>query len=290
MNPFLRPLIEQKLGGLTFSASQEHFDFQSVGGGSINEAWRISNNSFTAFCKLNSATEFPQLFQKEAAGLQLLSTNGSLKTPRVLDCFEARDRQILLLEWIEPGERTEAFWKTFGEGLARMHEYKGSRYGWDTDNYMGSVPQQNAPLDSWTEFFFQRRLLPLCQLCASRLPLADRRRIEALGSRLSEFFAEKGPVLLHGDLWSGNFLCSRDEDPVLIDPAVYFGHPAVDLGMTTLFGGFHPLFYQAYRYHAPRQTDALQWEICNLYPLLIHLYLFGTGYLSAIQRILQQID
>jgi fructosamine-3-kinase len=116
-------------------------------------------------------------------------------------------------------------------------------------------------------------------------------RFEALISQLDNIFGSEDPVLLHGDLWSGNFMCNERSQPVLIDPAVYYGHPSMDLGMTRMFGGFHSLFYEAYRYHKPfPENYEVQWRVCNLYPLLIHLYLFGPAYLSGIEDILQEFS
>jgi fructosamine-3-kinase len=111
---------------------------------------------------------------------------------------------------------------------------------------------------------------------------------ENLYQQLKNIFDHEQPALLHGDLWSGNFMCDQDSEPVLIDPAVYFGHRSMDLGMTTLFGGFDKSFYETYSYHLPFPNNySEQWDICNLYPLLIHLNLFGVGYLGQIERILQ---
>jgi fructosamine-3-kinase len=116
-------------------------------------------------------------------------------------------------------------------------------------------------------------------------------KLEKLYTRLSSIFNEEPPALLHGDLWSGNFLCNKNSEPVVIDPAVYYGHRSTDLAMTTLFGGFHESFYEAYHFHFPLPTNYLeQWDVCNLYPLLIHLHLFGKSYLPNIENILQQFD
>jgi fructosamine-3-kinase len=142
-------------------------------------------------------------------------------------------------------------------------------------------------------FFVEKRLQPLVDQCLSRQLLfpEHRKKFERLNSLLAEIFnEEQKPAFLHGDLWSGNFMCSENSEPVLIDPAVYYGHPSVDLGMTTLFGGFAPAFYDAYNYHSPfPKNHKQQWQACNLYPLLIHLLLFGRSYLSQIDFTLKQL-
>lgn len=285
----LNGILQQRLD--TFVGKEQPLQIYPVSGGSINETYRLHYGKERFFCKANSATKFPHLFQKEKAGLSLLALHGNPKTPSVIDCFEAEGSQFLLLHWIQPGEQSETFWKTFGEGLAALHSVKGTQFGLEEDNYMGSVPQQNNQHDNWSQFFAEERLLPLLQRCsaANLLTRNDCSRLESLMQKLSTIFNTEEPSLLHGDLWSGNFLCNENAEPVLIDPAVYYGHRSVDLAMTTLFGGFRESFYQAYHYHYPLPSNYReQWAVCNLYPLLIHLYLFGTGYISSIRNTLQQ--
>ena len=282
-------LIQQKLS--THSGSPAHqLVFQSIGGGSINESFRISWGTNGAFCKINSAHKFPQLFEKEAAGLRLLEATGVIGVPAVIDQFETGDRQVLLLEWIGEGSRTPSFWKKFGEQLSRLHCIKGKAFGLEMHNYMGSVEQCNEFRSNWIEFFREQRLRPLVEKCAAQhlLSAAHQKKFESVYQVLPRVFdAAQEPVLVHGDLWSGNFMCDDAASPVLIDPAVYYGHPSVDLGMTTLFGGFSSAFYEAYHYHRPFPPDYKdQWKVCNLYPLLIHLLLFGRSYLSQIDHTL----
>ncbi|MFL5739631.1 MAG: fructosamine kinase family protein [Flavisolibacter sp.] len=264
----------------------------SVGGGSINDSFRLCFDQRQFFCKINSASKFPQLFEKEKKGLQLLGEKKIIRVPEVLDCFEIDQQQVLVLEWIAPGERTENFWKEFGRQLSLLHQIQGKEFGLDEDNYMGSVVQRNSRSDDWVSFFIHQRLQPMVERCCEKnlLPGKERSQFEHLYTGLENFFERaQAPMLLHGDLWSGNFICDKDSMPVLIDPAVYYGHPAVDLGMTTLFGGFHQKFYEAYEQHAtfPHHHKD-QWLVCNLYPLLIHLLLFGQSYLSEIQGILRK--
>jgi len=281
--------IQQKLKELFLNNTNE-IQFGSVGGGCINETYRISLGDRHFFCKINSATKFPHLFQKEANGLKLIEKQKVIKVPAVIDCFETNDQQVLLLEWINEGERSEIFWKKFGEQLAALHQVSDSHFGLNEDNYMGSVPQSNQITNNWIDFFIHQRLQPLIQQCLSLKLLSPNHQsqFEILYKQLPSIFEkEQKPSLLHGDLWSGNFMCSKNDEPALIDTAVYFGHPSIDLGMTTLFGGFRSGFYEAYNYHSPFPPKYKeQWEVCNLYPLLIHLLLFGRSYLSGIERTL----
>ncbi len=256
-----------------------------VGGGSINQAYRIETGKYYFFCKINAITKYPSLFANEQKGLVLLAKQQVIRVPQVLAIGEAGDYQVLVLEWIEQGLRTDSFWKNFGEQLAALHQKKGAQFGLDTDNYMGSLPQYNTPATSWTDFFIHCRLQPQIELALANrlLEPAHIKMFEKLYVKLPDLFNEEPPCLLHGDLWSGNYLCSEDGWPVLIDPAVYYGHRSIDLAMTTLFGGFSEAFYASYHYHYPLPVNyRQQWGVCNLYPLLVHLNLFGKSYLADI--------
>lgn len=256
-----------------------------VGGGSINQAYRIGTGTCCFFCKINAITKYPSLFASEEKGLALLAQQQVIRVPKVLATGEAGDYQVLVLEWIEQGLRTDAFWKNFGEQLAALHHRQSSQFGLENDNYMGALPQYNRRSHTWTDFFIHQRLQPQIELALSHrlLEPAQAAAFEKLYARLPEIFPPEPACLLHGDLWSGNYLCDENQQPVLIDPAVYYGHRSMDLAMTTLFGGFDRLFYDSYHYHYPLPAnDRQQWEVCNLYPLLIHLNLFGKSYLADI--------
>jgi fructosamine-3-kinase len=256
-----------------------------VGGGSINETYRITSGKQHFFCKINQLAVFPGLFEREQQGLELLAQQQVIRIPTVIACGHTGDHQVLVLEWIAQGLQTTAFWKTFGEQLAALHHIQGNEFGLATDNYMGALPQSNQPTDNWIDFFIQQRLQPQVQLAVNRqlLEPGHSNQFEKLYRQLDNVFSKEPATLLHGDLWSGNFLCDDAENPVLIDPAPYYGHRSMDLAMTTLFGGFDAPFYESYHYHYPLPANyRQQWEICNLYPLLIHLNLFGKSYLADI--------
>ena len=258
-----------------------------VGGSCINQTYKISTTTNDFFCKINSASKFPHLFLKEQNGLALLAKQKLIKLPDVMESCLFEDHQILILEWIKEGIPNQDFWKTFGKQLAALHQVKREQFGLSEDNYMGSVPQSNKNHSSWISFFVEERLMPLVKLCSDSLSSSHVKQFEVLYQKLPGIFDNDKPSLLHGDLWSGNFMCNDKNQPALIDPAVYFGHPSVDLGMTTLFGGFDRSFYDAYHYHSPLPPNyKQQWQACNLYPLLIHLHLFGKSYLRQIEQTL----
>ena len=266
-------------------------EIKSVGGGCINQTYKITTADKYFFCKLNSASKFPHLFEKEKNGLELIQKYNVIKTPGIIDSSIIGNEQILTLEWIEEGNRNDEFWKTFGQQLAALHQINTEEFGLKEDNYMGSVPQINRQEKNWVLFFRANRLEPLVKLCVNKnlLQPKHQEQFEILYQRLPQIFDNEKPALIHGDLWSGNYMCDKKGMPVLIDPAVYFGHRSVDLAMTTLFGGFHKSFYQAYHHYFPLPENYReQWNACNLYPLLIHLYLFGKSYLSKIEQTLDQ--
>jgi len=265
--------------------------FNPVGGGSINHTYRIVAAKETFFCKINQLSAFPGLFNAEQKGLELLAQQQVLRIPRVIAHAHTGDMQVLILEWIEQGLKTADFWKTFGRQLAALHHIQHSRCGLESDNYMGALPQNNQWTNSWTDFFAHQRLQPQVKLALDRrlLEPAHVTQFEKLYQQLGNIFQDEPAALLHGDLWSGNFLSDDAGQPVLIDPAVYYGHRNMDLAMTTLFGGFDALFYESYQYHFPLPANfRQQWDICNLYPLLIHLNLFGKSYLSDILYTIRQ--
>jgi fructosamine-3-kinase len=216
-----------------------------------------------------------------------------IRTPTVKQVIETESHQALLLEWIKTGNRTASFWKTFGTQLAQLHSCTQEQFGFDINNYMGSVPQRNTFTRDWSSFFIEHRLVPLVDQCLDKklLQTKHKQQFENLYAKLPLIMAPEPPSLLHGDLWSGNYMCDDKDQPVLIDPAPYFGHRSMDLAMSTLFGGFDPLFYQSYQYHFPFPYNYKeQWDVCNLYPLLIHLLLFGETYLSSIETTLTEFQ
>jgi protein-ribulosamine 3-kinase len=275
----------------TVGAGPVSLRFTPVGGGSINETYRIIAGERSFFCKINSNKKFPSLFTCEQKGLELLAQQNVIRIPQVAVCGHAANEQLLILEWIEQGLKTATFWKRFGEQLAALHHIHGESFGLSNDNYMGALPQYNNEANRWTDFFVHQRLEPQIKLALDNklLEPVHARQFENLYKKLPDIFPDEPPTLLHGDLWSGNFLCDDKEKPVLIDPAVYYGHRSIDLGMTTLFGGFDALFYESYHYHYPLTGNYReQWDVCNVYPLLIHVNLFGKSYLpdvlNAIRR------
>jgi len=226
------------------------------------------------------------MFQREVESLAAIAKTVTIAVPAVVLHDEADDESFLLMEWIETRRPTAKASALLGEQLAAMHRSAAESFGFETDNYMGSLSQSNKRHDTWSSFFIHERLMPMVKMAMNKrlLNTADLQNFEQLYKKLPDLFEEELPSLIHGDLWSGNYLISEDEKPYLIDPAVTYGHREFDIAMTTLFGGFSQEFYTAYNESFPL---AKGWQhridLWNLYPLLIHLNLFGLGYLGQVR-------
>lgn len=266
-------------------------DALSVGGGSINDAWRIDTDQGPFFLKTNSADRFPSMFEAEADGSERLRSAGTIGVPRVIAFGEEQDTSFLLLEWIEAATRRADFWPGFGEKLAKLHRTTADRFGLDRHNYIGSLVQRNDQDPEWVSFFIHQRLEPMLKMARDgrKVEAGMAFRFERLFAQLDRLFPREPPALLHGDLWSGNFITGPDGEAWIIDPAVYFGHREMDLAMTRLFGGFDHGFYAGYQQEFPLEKG---WEervdLCNLYPLLVHVNLFGGGYVAQVEAILRR--
>ncbi len=262
-----------------------------VGGGSINEAAKVETTAGTYFAKWNSAKAHPGMFAAEAKGLNILRQATTLRVPVVIGIAEHEDVGLILMEWIDGANRQPSFFSKLGEGLAQMHRGTQSQFGLDHDNYIGSLKQSNTQADSWTSFFIRQRIDPQVRLAADvgLLHQKDIQSFEALYTELPNIFPVEKPALVHGDLWSGNFLCDDKGLPALIDPAIYFGHREADIAMTMLFGGFDEQFYQSYHAAFPMANGWRErMDIYNLYPLLVHVNLFGGGYLAQLRAVLSR--
>jgi len=264
-------------------------DIRPVGGGSINEAYLLKTNDQSFFIKVNHAGRYPDMFAKEAIGLGVLARAKSIAVPGVIATGKVENWAYLLLPYIESAAMKPAFWRLFGEQLANLHRHTRPDFGLDHHNYIGSLVQTNNPHPSWTEFFIAERLEPQIKMArnSGKLGSSAVQAFQRFYNHLDDIFPNEPPALLHGDLWSGNYMVGHSGEPVLIDPAVYYGHREMDLAMTTLFGGFSPSFYEAYHEYYPLENGwQKRLDFCNLYPLLVHVNLFGGGYVESVKAIL----
>lgn len=257
----------------------------AVGGGSINDTYSFRLGPQRFFLKINSASRFPKMFEAEAKGLELLAGKG-LSIPKVIFNGQLDKEQYLVLEFMERNAETPKYFYELGKGLARIHRNSNEQFGLNHSNYIGSLLQENNRSNDWTEFFVCNRLEPLLRMAIdkSELPSNCITRFNSLYKKLDEIIPKESPALLHGDLWSGNKM-NTTIGPCVFDPSVYYGHREVDIAMTQLFGGFANDFYTGYNEEFLLEKG---WEkridIFNLYPLLVHVNLFGGGYVRDVME------
>ena len=265
--------------------------FEPVHGGDINRAYCLYSSEAKYFLKVNDANLYPAMFEKEANGLQALAKElPTLIVPQPIKYGIAQQQQYLLLEWIEPGKPKTNFWGNFGAALATMHQQPRSYFGWEEDNYIGSLHQHNTKHDSWHLFYAECRIMPLVEQLfnAGVFTRQDVMTAESLCKKFDQLFQQESPALLHGDLWSGNFMITATGSAGIYDPAVYYGHREMDIGMTKLFGGFDERFYESYNEVYPLEKDwQLRLPLTELYPLLLHAVLFGGHYVSSAKDIMK---
>lgn len=265
----------------------------SVGGGSINQVYLCKYHNSNVLLKLQNSTKSLKMFETEEAGLDLLRSSATFKIPRVfhVGLINNTGFSYILMEWIDSGRQTDSFAPIFAEKLAAMHRHSNSFYGLEYDNFIGRLNQHNNGSENWNDFFTNRRMLPLIMqatdlglLPKSTLQLADK-----LIKNLDSIVPVEPPALLHGDLWSGNYIADTNGHPVLIDPAVYFGHREMDLAMMQLFGGFDDRIFSIYNeYYSLEKGWEKRISLFQLYPVLVHLLLFGSSYSSQAQQIIKR--
>lgn len=265
--------------------------FMVSGGGCINDCFVLKTSEGKYFLKRNDAQRYPKMFDAEGVGLLLLGSAAIGIVPKVISRAEHGRDQYLILENIEAGPRQKEFWADFARKLATIHRTSQDFFGLDHNNYIGSLPQSNKNYDDWNSFFILERIEPQLKMAIDtrELPSSIHRSFEKLFAKLNEIFPAEKPSLLHGDLWSGNFMTGTDGSVKLIDPAVYFGFREMDLAMSKLFGGFDSSFYKFYHEEFPLENGLeKRVDICNLYPLLVHVNLFGGHYANEVDAIVSR--
>lgn len=262
---------------------------QAAGGGCINQAYVIEGGGRRYFVKTNAA-RLAGMFEAEAEGLAELESAKALRVPHPVATGVAANEAFLVLEYLDLGGRGNA--AELGQRLALQHRRTAARFGWTRDNTIGSTPQPNAWADDWLGFLREKRL-------GFQLRLAARNGFarllgpgEKLLARLGDFFPgyRPQPSLLHGDLWGGNAAFTTAGEPVVFDPAVYYGDREADLAMTELFGGFGADFHAAYREAWPLDPGyGVRKTLYNLYHILNHANLFGGGYTGQAEAMMRRL-
>ncbi|GGD24075.1 fructosamine kinase family protein [Hyunsoonleella pacifica] len=284
MSPYFNSIITKALNTSIEELTQ-------ISGGDISQAYKISTPQADYFLKVNNAPDALTMFQTEAYGLQSIAKTNTIKTPKVIACDVFENSAFLILEFIASKSPSTQDFKTLGAQLAQLHKCTSKYFGLDSDNFIGLLPQSNIQHKIWVDFYTYQRLQPQLELAKQKGLLQDSEcpKPEHIKNKLKPLFEDITPSLLHGDLWSGNYLISKNGTPCLIDPAVYYGHAEVDIAMSKLFGGFSQSFYSAYHDYFPMDINTkTRIEIYQLYYLLVHLNMFGHSYYDSVNSILKR--
>jgi protein-ribulosamine 3-kinase len=262
-----------------------------VSGGCIHHAQKITTDRGLYFIKLNQSSGL-NMFRTEFSGLELLANANEIDVPVPIGFGIESGQAYLLTEYIDSRHRSSNFWVDFGRFLAILHRnHQNDRYGLSYNNYIGRLDQYNDFHDNWLSFFISQRLEVQIKLAFDNgyIDKAYLERFNRFYNKLPDLLPEEPASLLHGDLWSGNFMTGEKGQPVIIDPAVYYGNREIELSFTQMFGGFDSIFYRAYQEVYPLSPDFnSRVEIYNLYPYLVHVNMFGTSYLSGVDRVVRK--
>jgi fructosamine-3-kinase len=289
-NPATWTAIAQRIAAATecpFAIARQ----QSLGGGAANSSHRIEGNGQAYFVKLGNLAAADR-FATEGLALREIGNTQTIRVPAAISWGSLNATSYLVMEYLELGRAAPGGPEALGQQLAALHRHTAPQYGWEHDNTIGASLQLNGWSDDWVEFFREQRLKFQLQLARrngySGSWLQD---AERLLDRLPAFFShyQPQPSILHGDLWSGNYGYDREGNPTIFDPAFYYGDREADLAMTELFGGFPPQFYRSYDAAYPLDSGYAQRKILyNLYHLLNHLNIFGSGYMGQVQQAIAQ--
>ena len=259
----------------------------ALAGGDINEVFLLKFEERELVVKINSAEDFPGMFDAEAKGLQLLRDSKSFIVPEVFRVGEIGKYSYLMMEYLGHGKKSLDFWENFGQNLAKLHKVTNTNFGLDHDNYIGSLPQSNKISTSASQFYVEQRLQPQFKKAIDNG--FNINEVDRFYKNIYQEIPEEKPALIHGDLWSGNYLTTCNGHPALIDPAIAFAPREMDIAMMKLFGGFSEDVYKIYNSVFPLE---LGWEdrvsTWQLYYLLVHLNLFGSNYLGSVKAILSK--
>ncbi|WP_373055590.1 fructosamine kinase family protein [Zunongwangia sp. H14] len=281
-----------KFSDVIKAAGEEHgFSVKNtkpLSGGDINDVFVIETGSSEKLViKINDAAKYPGMFQAEKAGLDALRKPEIINVPETLHVGGTKEYSYLVLKFLESGSKASGYWKIFGKQMAALHKVSAEKFGFEIDNFIGSLPQYNSEENSAADFYINQRLEPQFKMASENgYSLGN---TDSFLKNCAAIIPNEAPSLVHGDIWNGNYMTGADGMPVLIDPAVAFAPREMDLAMMKLFGGFDASLFQSYQEHFPLE-DGFEERVAlwQLYYLLVHLNIFGSGYKASVENILRR--
>ena len=281
MNNHLREKIQTIIGAEISAISH-------LSGGMISEVIKVSfKNHFPLVAKLSDKSLDLSI---EGFMLNYLKSHSDLPIPSVIHA----EQQLLLIEYIESSTGiTQQSQKQLGELLGALHQITNTRYGLERDTLIGPLHQPNSLSDSWITFFREQRLLYMSEIAlkSGNLPQTTYSRLQKLAEKIYDFIVEpQMPVLIHGDVWTTNILVKKDQIVGIIDPAIYYAHNEMELAYMALFGNFGRPFFDSYQRFIPVDVSffEVRRHIYGLYPLLVHVTIFGGGYANSVDATLRR--
>lgn len=265
--------------------------FSALSGGDISKVYKLNTANHELLLKTHSGVQAYAMLSAEKLGLETIAKTATIKTPEVYEIGNYESSSFLVMEYIPIKNPDKIDYEKLGQQLAELHKISTTHFGFDSDNFIGSLPQSNHKNQDWTTFYITERIQPQLDLALQNtlLSIQEIPHFDTMEKACNNLFPDLKPSLLHGDLWGGNYLIASDGTPYLIDPAVYYGQAEADLAMSRLFGGFSSSFYEAYHSVIPKLPNSQERnDLYQLYYLLVHLNLFGRSYYSGVKRILER--
>ena len=267
-------------------------EYEELRGGSVNTAVKVKANSEVFVIKYNHK-EFHENFQSEVNNLELIENSKTINTPKIYKHGTTQNHSFLALEYIKEAPVSVHSIRYLAEKMAAFHSVISDQCGLEYNNFIGPFEQNNETEQHWFRFFLEKRIKPMVRKSMQN-DLLDNSMYKDFESfqfykQVETLLTSDGNVLLHGDFWNGNVIYTERE-AYLIDPSCYYGSREVDMAFSNLFGGFHPMFYDIYESLLPYQKEyEKRFNVYNIYPLLVHLNLFGDKYLKDIEIALKKI-
>ncbi|MEM1136643.1 MAG: fructosamine kinase family protein [Bacteroidota bacterium] len=265
-------------------------NLQFISGGFVNQAVSIDTDVGKFFVKFNESQP-ESMFSAEASGLNFLreKLQHVAVIPEVIYFGEILGRHVMVLEYIQDRIEKPIYWKNLGETIATLHHISHHKAGLHFHNFAGPLAQNNLENSNWSTFFFEKRLNVQFGLAFYNelITKSYLKQLELLQPIFEKLYEKEPFSLLHGDFWKGNVFPAKNNQPCLFDPAIYFGHREVDIATAGLFGGFDETFFESYQNAFPFLPGSKErMEIYSLYPLMLYVNLYGTSYMSRIDKIL----